>query len=88
MDAGSLEPEIVDVSLNEIFQRMQVNSRSRRHEPRAWSCASYPPPRASAASLLQYGDLLQNLVSNAVKYTSKGKVLIGARRTDDRIVIQ
>jgi CheY-like chemotaxis protein len=32
--------------------------------------------------------LLQNLISNAIKYTPRGRVLVGARRTRGRVIVQ
>ncbi len=32
--------------------------------------------------------LLQNLVSNSIKYTSRGRILVGCRRRGDRVAIQ
>jgi signal transduction histidine kinase/CheY-like chemotaxis protein len=87
MDAGHLEPEITDVSLADIFQRMQVE-----FEPLA--SAKNLALRIMPTSLRVRADrrlirrLLQNLVSNAIKYTPSGTVLVGARRTASAVTIQ
>ena len=87
MDAGHLEPEITDVSLAEIFQRMQVE-----FEPMAQ--AKGLRLRIVPTSLKVRSDrrlirrLLQNLVSNAIKYTPNGTVLLGTRRTEGGVRIQ
>ncbi len=87
MDAGNLEPEITDVALAEIFQRMQVE-----FEPLAKSKSL--DLRVVPTSLRVRADrrllrrLLQNLVSNALKYTPSGAVLIGARRAGSKVIIQ
>ncbi len=87
MDAGNIEPEIADVPLAEIFQRMQVE-----FEPLARSkglrLRIVPTTAGVRADRRLLRRLLQNLVSNAVKYTTRGSVLIGARRSGDRIVVQ
>jgi Na+/proline symporter/signal transduction histidine kinase/CheY-like chemotaxis protein len=87
MDAGHLEPEITDVSLAELFQRMQVEfeplARARGLRLRIVDSSVWV--RADRRLLRR---LLQNLVSNAVKYTTSGTVLIGVRRRDKRIAIE
>jgi hypothetical protein len=87
MDAGNIEPEIADVPLAEIFQRLQV-----LFEPQARSkglrLRIVPTTAGVRADRRLLRRLLQNLVSNAVKYTTRGSVLIGARRSGDRVVVQ
>ena len=86
LDTGRLEPDITVFPLNEVFERLQVEFSPLAREKgldlrivatRAWV--------RSDRRLLRR--LLQNLVSNAIKYTATGKVLLGVRRRGDRLAI-
>ncbi len=87
MDAGRLEPEIGDVALGEMFHRLRVE-----FEPMAR--AKGLDLRVVPTSLWARTDrrllrrALQNFVSNAVKYTRSGVVLLGARRRGGKIVVE
>jgi Na+/proline symporter/signal transduction histidine kinase/CheY-like chemotaxis protein len=87
MDSGNLEPEFTDVSLAELFQRMQVE-----FEPMALAkglrLKIVPSTVWVRADRRLLRRLLQNLISNAVKYTAAGTVLIGVRRRQGRIAIE
>ncbi|MGE3702885.1 MAG: NahK/ErcS family hybrid sensor histidine kinase/response regulator, partial [Hyphomicrobiaceae bacterium] len=87
LDTGRLEPDITSFSLNEMFGRLEVEFAPLAREKgldlrvvatRAWV--------RSDRRLLRR--LLQNLVSNAIKYTASGKVLLGVRRRGGRLAIQ
>jgi Na+/proline symporter/signal transduction histidine kinase len=87
LDTGRLEPDITSFSLNDMFGRLEVEFAPLAREKgldlrvvatRAWV--------RSDRRLLRR--LLQNLVSNAIKYTASGKVLLGVRRRGGRLVIQ
>ena len=86
MDAGRLEPEMSAVSLAEVFERLRVE-----FEPMAR--AQGIELRVVGTSAWVYTDrrlirrLLQNLVSNALKYTTTGTVLLGIRRRGNSFVI-
>jgi Na+/proline symporter/signal transduction histidine kinase/CheY-like chemotaxis protein len=87
MDSGRLEPEITAVSLAEILQRVQIEfepmARARGLDLRVVATSAWV---MTDRRLLRR--LLQNLVSNALKYTSSGGVLVGVRRRGARNVVQ
>ena len=87
LDTGTLEPDITVFALRDVFERLEVEfsplAREKGLELRI------VPTRAWVSSdrrLLRR--VLQNLVSNAIKYTPAGKVLIGVRRCGDRLSVQ
>jgi signal transduction histidine kinase/Na+/proline symporter/CheY-like chemotaxis protein len=85
LDTGSLKPNYKKFPLSEILEplanefRVQANSDVEFHWQRTslWT--------ESDAKYLRR--ILQNFLSNAVKYTSKGKILLGCRRRREQIEI-
>lgn len=79
LDAGATKAEIGVVGLQDIFQQLMIEFEPMARERGIGL-------RLLATSLHVNSDrrllrrLLQNLISNAVKYTLKGRVLVGARR--------
>lgn len=87
LDGGALKPEITSFRLDELFRQLQ-----REFDPIAQEKGLrlvFVPSTATLRSdrrLLRR--LLQNLVSNALKYTPSGKVLVGARQRGEKISLE
>jgi len=87
MDTGALKPQWSSFRLDELFRQLQ-----REFEPVAREKGL--GLRFVAPSLTVRSDrrllrrLLQNLVSNAIKYTPSGRVLVGARRRGGALRIE
>lgn len=79
IEAGAIQTRTVAVTAGEIFERLrqefETQARAKKLEFRIVPCrvAIQTDPR-----LLE--QLLRNLLSNALKYTKRGKVLLGCRR--------
>jgi Na+/proline symporter/signal transduction histidine kinase len=87
LDTGAMRPRLTSVALADLLERIQTDfapiARAKNLKlivmPTSLRVRSDP-------NLLRR--LVQNLVSNAIKYTISGKVLIGARRRGSQVVIQ
>ena len=87
LDAGKLDPDITVFPLSDIFERLELEflplARAKGLE------LQFVPTRLWVSSdrrLLRR--VLQNLLSNAIKYTSEGKVLLGVRRSGDKVRVE
>jgi signal transduction histidine kinase len=87
LDAGAMKPELTTFRLDEVFRQI-----SRDFEPLAYEKKlklMFMPTRTAIRSDRRlFRRLLQNLVSNAIKYTPSGTVLIGCRRRGTQLAIQ
>ena len=87
LDAGKLDPDITVFPLSDIFERLELEflplARAKGLE------LQFVPTRLWVSSdrrLLRR--VLQNLLSNAIKYTPEGKVLLGLRRSGDKVRVE
>ena len=87
IEVGAVKAETTDISVNELFDRLrdeltyhaQAAGLALRVLPCALSVRSDP-------RLLE--QMIRNLLSNALKYTQRGKVLIGCRRRGGKLRIE
>lgn len=86
LDSGAVTPKLEPVSVGQLFrmldQQNQVSAQWAGVDLRF--VASDRIVRADKALLLT---MLQNLVSNAIKYAPRGPVLVGCRRRGDHLSI-
>ncbi len=86
LDAGGLEPRISAFRLSDLFEqlagefRLMASDRGLQLRCRANSLSVNTDPQ-----LLRR--ILQNFLSNAVRYTGSGGVLLGARRSGDKVLV-
>jgi signal transduction histidine kinase len=86
LDAGSITPEVTDIDLGDYLQRFekQFGPIAERKElllrvaPTSLWCRSDP-------AMLER--ILGNLISNAIRYTGRGSVLVGCRRRGNDVLI-
>ena len=85
LDTGSLKPQLSHFALDDVIEplvndfRVQTNIDANLHWQRTSLWTESDPKYLRR--------ILQNFLSNAVKYTSKGKILIGCRRRGAQIQI-
>ncbi|MBB5752349.1 PAS domain-containing hybrid sensor histidine kinase/response regulator [Prosthecomicrobium pneumaticum] len=86
LDAGALKPEIGVFALDDVLRPIAAEFDAMAREKGV--ALRFVPTSLSVRSdrrLLRR--VVQNLVSNAVKYTASGRVLLGARRRGETVVI-
>lgn len=87
LDGGALKPEISAFRLDELMRQLQ-----REFEPSAkekgLELVFIPTTLAIRSDRRLMRRLLQNLVSNAIKYTPSGKVLVGVRRRGQHVALE
>ena len=87
LDTGAMRPRLTTVPLSDLLQRIETDFAPIAREKKLKLTVMPTTLRVrSDPNLLRR--LVQNLVSNAIKYTLTGKVLVGVRRRGDKVVIQ
>ena len=90
LDAGLVKPQIVSFNLIELFGWLEQNfaedARGRGLAFRVFFPMRSPLIVRTDIGLLQ--SIMMNLVTNAIKYTYWGGVLVAARQRGDRVLLQ
>ena len=84
IEVGAVKPEIADVPVNELFDRLR--EELTYHAQAAGLALRMVPCALSVRSdrrLLE--QMIRNLISNALKYTQRGRVLVGCRRRQGKL---
>jgi len=85
LDAGGLEPRIIEFPLGELFEQLSGEfSVLARERGLALHCMPTSLSVRSDPQLLRR--ILQNFLSNAVRYTRTGRIVLGIRRRGERVL--
>ena len=87
IEVGSVKPEIVDFPVNDLFDRLReeltYHAQAAGLDLRVLRCCL---SIRSDRRLLE--QMVRNLISNALKYTRRGRVLLGCRRSQGALRIE
>lgn len=90
LEAGMIKPEYSAINVAELFNWLEQNFAPMASEKRLGFRLYFPMKEALVArsdiGLLK--SILMNLVSNAVKFTASGAILVSARRRGGSVLIQ
>ncbi|WP_236783759.1 ATP-binding protein [Azospirillum humicireducens] len=87
LEAGAVVPEVEAFALSEVMERVAANSRSVAVQKGL--ILHIVPSRAHVRSdPMLLGRILQNFVENALRYTDRGRILIGCRRRGGNLRIE
>ncbi len=87
LDQGELKPFIETINVEEALQPI-INEMTMKAKAKGLDFRYRLKPCWVSADRTYLYRIVQNLVSNAVKYTRKGKVLLTVRKQGEKIVIQ
>jgi Na+/proline symporter/signal transduction histidine kinase len=87
LDTGAMKPEFADFRLDELLHRLEVEFAPLARE-KGLDLKFMPCSQGVRSDRRLLRRLLQNLISNAIKYTPKGRVLVGCRRRGDHLRVE
>lgn len=86
LDAGKVEPEFEDFPIQRLIDRLSAEfSRQAKQKDLNFSACDCDSIVRSDPNLL--GEIVQNLVSNAIQYTDKGNVTLTCNEVDGQLEI-
>jgi PAS domain S-box-containing protein len=87
LETGNLRPSKSDFAVNEIFNSVATDLLQPLEEKGLqWRVVRSDLVVHSDKRMLE--EMIRNLLSNAIRYTDRGKILLGCRRASDKIRIE
>jgi len=87
LDTGTMRPEITNIRIDEILSQLEIEFAPLADE-KGLKLTFLPCSLTVRSDRRLLRRLLQNLIANAIKYTPRGRVLIGCRRRKGRLRIE
>jgi signal transduction histidine kinase/CheY-like chemotaxis protein len=94
IEAGKLDVEVVDFNLDDVLSNLATVTVSKAQDQDLEYLFDVPPevPRSLRGDPLRLGQILINLVNNAIKFTERGEIHLSARllstEADGRVQLQ
>ena len=87
LEAGSVRSEKIDFPINDLLERLRIEfAYHAQAHGLIWHVVPCRLSIWSDPRLLE--QIIRNLLSNAMKYTERGKILLGCRRRGDKLRIE
>jgi PAS domain S-box-containing protein len=87
LETGNLRPSKRDFAVNEIFNSAATDLLQPLKEKGLQWCV-VPTSIVVHSDKHMLEDMIRNLLSNAIRYTDRGKILLGCRRAGDNVRIE
>ena len=87
LEAGNLRPSKSDFAVNEIFNSVATDVL-RPLEAKGLQWRVVPSDLVVRSDKRMLEEMIRNLLSNAIRYTDRGKILLGCRRSGDSIRVE
>ncbi len=88
LDTGIMKPQITSFELDELLRQIGTDFAPTGGAKRSSVSRCRPRDRMIARIRNLLRRLIQNLVSNAIKYTQSGRILVGVRRRGKNVCIE